>query len=1104
MIVYLLYQDNLYSLNLVNKEGIFYIIDEDKQVLLAIKAKLKKYELLKDYGYETSCEEFKEGLYDYRYLKVNGKLFITTYDKLSKMKAYHLEKGIEYYYGRNVNNHLIDRRDFISNYHFKFKYEQVFIIEDCNSLNYTFVNGKRLIKQGEFQEAMIEVLGVKLILFKDYFLVNDFIEINGLEPLISKEVFIDAYYLQPHFLAAMPSLIKALDIEMYEENKQEKGSIIYQMMLSLMMSISSLTMMMLNPNKVMLVSGGSMLLVSLSVPLMNHYYDKYREKKTLAMQKQQYLTYIEEVKNDLQMMIKEHNQLLKQRFFKYNDYDIFKHHLLMAKQKFHDDYLCLCLGEGVSKEIVDITYPKVSKLKKPALMYEDILQELEHLNQCEDMLQTIDLKKYTKIGICGKNYQAVLDKCILDLALYHRPSEVVMALFMRLDHLKQRAYLRYLPHIMHNQRLLYSGVDKLHKAMDELSKFEEVIVIIDDTTLFDDESFKAFIKAKNFLIIETNQELSLLSSDCECVIEANRECVIHKRLQQAQVINKLYQYDTAYLLQCLSHLKLKQGFNLRDDLSLFSLYQVKSVEGLEIALRQQKNRQYHSLACPIGLDEHGQIISLDIHERYDGAHGLIAGTTGSGKSQLIITYLYSLCINYHYDYVSFCIIDYKGGSLADAFKDKQRRIPHLRGSVSNLGKKDLHRSLLSLQSELEYRQRLFEQLRLSSGDSNIDIDTYQKYYAQGFVKEALPHLIIVVDEFAQLKEDYEEYLTQLVSIARIGRSLGLHLILCTQKPHGIVNQQMDSNLNFRICLKVASEEDSMEILASKQGANLTSAGQFILKSGQHLIKGQSAYMQSNQQANLAKLSLINEQGEVYDQIQLNNNLVSEQKQVLQALLVEDKVRQVFLPPLPIEVKPDKDEFYLVDDIKHQQQYRLDFDKGNYCLLGKNSSCEWFINLVLKLKAKVILFDAYHHFKTNHQYYDTYTSEEEMMQVLLDLVNKIKYERKYCELYLIISDYALFKENYPLAYDYLMYLINYGAEFACYVIIAARNTSSIPFDMLQGIKNKVCFYMEDSSEYHLVYHPFELDYLLDIDGRGYLMLDELCEFQLVGDKNDYLN
>ncbi len=1102
MIVYLIYQDSLYSLNLVNKEGIFYIIDDDKQILLAIKAKWNRYELLTNYGYETTCDEFKEGLYDYRYLNINGKLFITPYDKLSLMKAYQLVAGCEYHYGRNKHNQLIDQRDFISNYHFKFKYDNGFVIEDCHSLNYTFVNGKRLIKQRKYQEAIIEVLGIKIILFKDYFLVNDCIEINGLQPLINKEEYLDAYYLQHHFLASMPKVLKPIEIEAYEENEEEKVSIVYQLLLSLMMSISSLTMMLLNPSKVMMISGGSMLLVSLMMPIINRYYEQYRYQKQIHKQQKQYLAYMQEVKDELVMMIKQANQLLKKRFFIEHE-DVFKQDLLMAKQEFHEDYLYLCLGEGISKHVVDINYPKLSKLKKPPLMYEDMIEELENLNQSEDMLQIIDLKKYHKIGICGKYYQEALTKCLLDLALYHRPSELVIALFINLAHLNQRPYLRYLPHIMRDQRLLYTGIDKLNKAMDELSKYEQVIIIVDDTTYFDDESFEAFIKAKNFIKIESNRELSLLSSDCEWVIEANETYLMHERLKQVHALNKIYTYDDA-LFKGLSRFKFKQSLNLNEQLSLFTMYGVNGVEGLEIASRQERNRLSNSLACPIGLDEHGQLINLDIHEREDGAHGLIAGTTGSGKSQLLITYLYSLCLNYHYDHVSFCLIDYKGGSLVDAFKDKQQAIPHLRGSVSNLGKKDLHRSLLALQSELEYRQLLFEDLRLNSGDSNIDIDTYQKYYLQGIVKEALPHLIIVVDEFAQLKEDYEEYLTQLVSIARIGRSLGLHLILCTQKPHGIVSQQMDSNLNFRICLKVASEEDSMDMLKSKDGAKLVNAGQFILKSGQRLIKGQSAYMQSNQEANLTQLSLINEQGIIYDQIKLNNQLLSEQKQVLKALLIEDEVRQVFLPPLAKNIKQIHNEFYLVDDISHQQQYRLDFTKGNYCILGKSSSCEWFINLVLKLKAKVILFDAYHHFKTKDNYYDSYSSEEVIMKVLMDLVNEVKYERKYQEQYLIISDYALFKESYPLAYDYLMYLINYGEEFGCFVIIACRNSASIPFDMLQGIKHKICFYMEDSSEYHLLYHPFKLDYLEDIDGRGYMMLDDLCEFQLVGDNNDYFD
>ena len=191
----------------------------------------------------------------------------------------------------------------------------------------------------------------------------------------------------------------------------------------------------------------------------------------------------------------------------------------------------------------------------------------------------------------------------------------------------------------------------------------------------------------------------------------------------------------------------------------------------------------------------------------------------------------SLAINYHPDDVAFILIDYKGGGLAGAFQKREVKLPHLVGTITNIDKIGLQRSLASIQSELRRRQIMFNEARNQIDEGTIDIYKYQRLYHEGIVEEPIPHLLIICDEFAELKQQQEEFMDELISVARIGRSLGVHLILATQKPAGIVNEQIRSNSKFGICLKVQAAEDSNDVINRPDAANLKRAGQFYMQVG---------------------------------------------------------------------------------------------------------------------------------------------------------------------------------------------------------------------------------------------------------------------------------
>ena len=246
--------------------------------------------------------------------------------------------------------------------------------------------------------------------------------------------------------------------------------------------------------------------------------------------------------------------------------------------------------------------------------------------------------------------------------------------------------------------------------------------------------------------------------------------------------------------------------SLTKTISMFELLNILAVDDLNLEKRWAASQVYKSMAAPLGVSKNG-VISLDLHDKAHGPHGLVAGTTGSGKSEILQTYILSMATLFAPSEVGFVIIDFKGGGMVNQFKE----LPHLMGAITNIDGKEINRSLKSIKAELQKRQRCF-----AAADVN-HIDKYIRKFKAGKADQPLPHLIIIVDEFAELKAEQPEFMKELISAARIGRSLGVHLILATQKPSGQVNEQIWSNSRFKLCLKVQSQADSNEVLKSPPG-----------------------------------------------------------------------------------------------------------------------------------------------------------------------------------------------------------------------------------------------------------------------------------------------
>ena len=247
------------------------------------------------------------------------------------------------------------------------------------------------------------------------------------------------------------------------------------------------------------------------------------------------------------------------------------------------------------------------------------------------------------------------------------------------------------------------------------------------------------------------------------------------------------------------------------------------LENNSVASRAVKNRKHQgSLRALVG-SKGVEPMYLDL--KTEGPHALVGGTTGAGKSEFLQAWVLGMAAAYSPDRLSFLFVDYKGGA---AFADCVQ-LPHTVGLVTDLSPHLVRRALTSLRAELHYREHLFNRKKakdLLAMEREADPETP-------------PSLIIVVDEFAALAKEVPEFVDGVVDVAARGRSLGLHLILATQRPSGVIKDSLRANTNMRIALRMADADDSVDILGEPSAAYFSPSipGRGAAKTGPGRIQG---------------------------------------------------------------------------------------------------------------------------------------------------------------------------------------------------------------------------------------------------------------------------
>ncbi len=465
---------------------------------------------------------------------------------------------------------------------------------------------------------------------------------------------------------------------------------------------------------------------------------------------------------------------------------------------------------------------------------------------------------------------------MIQIIMTHSPDEVKIVLLCDKEDVKEFELFRFQPHMRDDNfsiRFLATDVPEavqisryLSEQLEEdIGKQKDLIKMLKDRAYYVIFALnKKLLDAVEILKDVLKQDRSVGVSIVACFPELPKECtkIFHldwdenrtSFLRQPDHYPELFKLDelpetvTSQSLLKTAGIRVYMpsvSYLLPQTVTFLEMYGVGRVEHLAPLRRWSENNPVKSLSVPVGIGTDGEPFMLDLHQKQQGPHGLVAGTTGSGKSEFLITYILSLAVNFSPDEVTFLLIDYKGGGLAGAFYDHQHGLylPHIVGTITNLDGAAIQRSLISINAELKHRQRVLNEAKSITNSGTIDIYDYQRLYRAGKLKRPMPHLFIISDEFAELKTQQPEFLTELISTARIGRSLGVHLILATQKPSGIVNDQIVSNTKFRVCLRVADKSDSMEMLKRPEASELRDTGRFYLQVGnnEYFAMGQSAW-----------------------------------------------------------------------------------------------------------------------------------------------------------------------------------------------------------------------------------------------------------------------
>ncbi|OXM15537.1 type VII secretion protein EssC [Paenibacillus herberti] len=634
------------------------------------------------------------------------------------------------------------------------------------------------------------------------------------------------------------------------------------------MLVVSIFTALLSRSYIMIFGTIAMTIVTVLVSILNYTSSVKTHRDLVKKQEKKYLDYLFSIRNQLHDASVQQREAFEQLYPSPDECERLVRNRakpMWERTSVEEDFLLLRLGVGIQETALVPSFESKTKAIDDENPLEDIaLKICEELQYVHDVPVPLTIQEVRSLGIVGKKQEAgeFINSLIIHSTAHHGYDDLRIVGIFPQSEIGRWEWMRWLPHSWStDRRTRFIAAD----ASAALAIAEEVLPEmkkrLESPTGFSSTFTQAAIPHYLFLIMapelmEETELLQLLLAqesprgttvmfaserinvglplNCQVILEVRDGIGQVRKDAGGFVPAHQFRPDSVSREQAERFARSLASVTIRDNqgsthipqmVTFLETFQVQRVEELRIGERWKTNQANRTLSIPLGQGSAGKLMLFDMHEKSYGPHGLVAGTTGSGKSELLQSLLLGLAVNYHPHEIAFVLIDYKGGGMANAFNG----IPHLVGTITNLTGNGINRALASIKSELLRRQMLFGEAGVTS------IDDYIVLHRSGQAALPLPHLLIVVDEFAELKSDQPDFMKELVSAARVGRSLGIHLILATQKPSGVVDDQIWSNSRFKLCLKVQTPSDSQEMLKRPEAAEIKEKGRGYLQVGNNEI-----------------------------------------------------------------------------------------------------------------------------------------------------------------------------------------------------------------------------------------------------------------------------
>lgn len=856
-----------------------------------------------------------------------------------------------------------------------------------------------------------------------------------------------------------------------------------------------------------------------------------------------------------------------------------------------EDFMRLRIGRGRA--------PSGMKIEAPGRQLSLSADPLtEAANRLADARKTMDgvpvycdLTHGNSVGVIGDRSvrRELVNNMIVQASALHSYDELRLSIFFSKSEGEDWDWIKWLPHVFDNERAVRfmannkSDAEQIIKCFDDefrqrKQKVQEgnsnktifapfYLFVIADISLVERTSLLKYLLENNedmqIGVIFLSEEMRQLPKECQTIIDLTQgEWTIYNKRdalhQQAFVADRISGALYERYSRALAPLRLDSTMSAEskfpDSITFLEGYGVKRPSQLDTVDLWGRHDAYKSMAVPLGIRDNGEPFYFDILAGHHGPHGVVVGTTGSGKTEAIQSWILSMSTRFSPSDVSFVLVDFKGSGLIDPFV----KLPHLAGAISNLDT-GIGRNLIALESELQRREELFSQYGVNK------ISKYNRVSGA-----PLPYLFVIFDEFADFKRNFPEYMPQISKFYEQGRSLGIWFILMSQKPDPLTS--FIANAEFKWCLRVKGTDDSKAILGTGDAARpgLPPGRLFVSADNGAVYEEIQTYFagapyrpySKNPYMKTAPISVVDLIGRRLQYKDDETTGFKSEKSEINAIVeyldkyVTDnglpRAKKVWTDELPkllclydvVEKSFDGQGWHkleaaglspsvgLADDPRNQAQFSLALqlsEDGHVAVFGAPGSGKTvFLQTLVMSLALTYSPDDVHIYIMDFGGWSlnifsllphiggiANDNETEKIQKLSEMLSEELLARKrtfgsmgvtsiedYREatqkhipyIVLVVDNFAPVLSLYPALDKFFIDLSREGANYGIILVTTANSLTSLPFKVSQNIRNKLALHMTDRTDYVGIVGKTDGLEPDDFPGRGLARCDYPVEFQ----------